>query len=62
MNKQMHLFGTETQLEKISKPGGPLLKINELIDWEMFRSPIEHAIRKDMSKGGRPPYDAILMF
>ena len=31
MNKQMHLFGTETQLEKISKPGDPLLKINELI-------------------------------
>ena len=62
MNKQMHLFGTETQLERLSKLGDPLLKINELIDWEMFRSHIENAIRKDMSKGGRPPYDAILMF
>ena len=37
-------------------------KINELIDWEMFRAPIETAIRKDISKGGRPPYDAVLMF
>ena len=59
MNKQMHLFGTETQLERLSKLGDPLVKINELIDWEMFRSHIESAIRKDMSKGGRPPYDAI---
>jgi hypothetical protein len=28
----------------------------------MFRRPIESAIRKDMSKGGKPPYDAILMY
>ena len=60
--RQLHLFGVETQLEKLSKLGDPLLKINELIDWEMFREPIETAIRKDMSKGGRPPYDAVLMF
>jgi IS5 family transposase len=60
--RQLHLFGVETQLEKLSKLGDPLLKINELIDWEMFREPIESAIRKDMSKGGRPPYDAVLMF
>ena len=42
----MHLFGTETQLEKLSKLGDPLLKINQLIDWEMFRSHIENVIRK----------------
>jgi IS5 family transposase len=59
---QSYLFGIETQLEKLSQLGDPLLKINELIDWEMFREPIESAIRKDMSKGGRPPYDAVLMF
>jgi IS5 family transposase len=60
--RQLHLFGVETQLEKVSKLGDPLLKINELIDWEMFRESIESAIRKDMSRGGRPPYDAVLMF
>jgi hypothetical protein len=60
--RQSYLFGVETQLEKLSKLGDPLLKINGLIDWEMFREPIETAIRKDMSKGGKPPYDAILMF
>jgi len=60
--KQKHLFGPEAQLEKVTKLGDPLVKMDALIDWEMFRNPIEAAIRKDMSKGGRPPYDAILMF
>ena len=46
----------------MSKLGDPLAKINELIDWEIFREPIKNAIRKDMSKGGRPPFDEILMF
>jgi len=59
---QLHLFGTKTQLEKLSKLGDPLTKANQLIDWEIFRKPIEDAIRKDPSKGGRPPYDVILMY
>jgi IS5 family transposase len=60
--RQLRLFGTETQLERLTKLGDPLLKLNAVIDWEMFREPIETAIRKDMSKGGRPPYDVILMY
>jgi len=60
--KQIHLNGAETQLERLSKLGDPLEKINQKINWEIFRNPIENAIRKDMSKGGRPPFDAILMY
>jgi len=60
--KQLLLMGAETQLERLTKLGDPLLKINAVIDWEMFRKPIESAIRKDMSKGGRPPYDAVMMY
>jgi len=59
---QLHLFGTKTQLEILTKLGDPLTKANQLIDWEIFRKPIEDAIRKDLTKGGRPPYDAILMY
>lgn len=62
MVKQLGLFGIEEQLEKMAVLGDPLVKLNNLIDWEMFRTPIESAIRKDMSKGGRPPFDAVLMF
>jgi IS5 family transposase len=59
---QLHLFGTKTQLEILSNLGDPLIKANQLIDWEIFRKPIEDAIRKKPSKGGRPPYDAILRY
>ena len=60
--KQMNLYGVETQLERLTKLGDPLEKINKVIDWEIFREQIETAICKDMSKGGRPPYDAIMLY
>ena len=56
-----HLFGTKTQLEKLSNIGDPLTKANQLIDWEIFRKPIKDAIQKDLTNGERPPY-AILMY
>lgn len=57
------LFGIDQQFERLSKLGDPLIKAKELIDWEQFRKPIETAIRTaDISKGGRPPYDVILMY
>jgi IS5 family transposase len=40
-----------------------LQPLNELIDWEIFRKPIEKARRKTrLSKAGRKPFDAVLMF
>jgi len=60
--KQKKVYGVETQNERLTRLGDPLEKINKLIDWEMFRKEIETGIRKDMSKGGRPAYDAILMY
>jgi len=63
MLKQIRLFGVETQLERLSKLGDPLEKIQETINWEMFRPAIAKRIRKqDYSRGGRPPTDEILMF
>jgi IS5 family transposase len=61
--KQVHIFGADVQLDRLSKLGDPLERINEAIDWEIFRAPIRRRIRKpDYSKGGRPPTDEILMF
>ena len=40
-------------------------KLNEVIDWEMFREELESIMgygKRDWSKGGRPPYDPVLMF
>ncbi|MDR2203414.1 MAG: hypothetical protein LBE76_03780 [Nitrososphaerota archaeon] len=60
---QQHLFETKTQLEKLSKLGNPLLKANKIVNWEIFRKPIEETIHsKDPTHGGRPPYDIVLMF
>ncbi|MDR3185575.1 MAG: transposase [Christensenellaceae bacterium] len=59
----MHnFFGDDIQFKTIDQIGDPLVKLNKNIDWEIFRTPIETNIHKDRSKGGRPPYDAILMF
>ena len=60
---QMYLYGSQIQLEKLEKMGDPLIEINKIINWEIFREPLENALRKpDYSKGGRPPWDVILMF
>jgi IS5 family transposase len=63
MAKQINILGGDVQLERLSKLGDPLERINTAIDWEIFRSRLRKLTRKeDYSKGGRPPYDVILMF
>ena len=63
MGKQIFMFGADKQLERLSKLGDPLEKINAAIDWEIFRDSIRRRIRKESyAKGGRPPHDEILMF
>ncbi|MDR0372342.1 MAG: hypothetical protein LBI79_02080 [Nitrososphaerota archaeon] len=47
---------------KTLKTSDPLTKANQLIDWEIFRQHIETAIRKNQTKDGRLPYNAILMY
>ena len=60
---QMHLYGSQIQLEKLEKMGDPLLEINKIINWEIFREPLEKTLRKpNYRRGGRPPWDVILMF
>lgn len=57
------LFDTQTRLAKIDRNGDPLKQLNELVDWEIFRPELsqlrEHV---DVSKGGRPPFDALIKF
>jgi IS5 family transposase len=61
--QQILLYGVEIQLEKLRKMGDQLMAMKERINWELFREKIEKAIRKaDYSKGGRRPWDVVLMF
>ncbi|MCP4523240.1 MAG: transposase, partial [Candidatus Gracilibacteria bacterium] len=57
------LFNYEFQLEKIKKHKPPLQKLNKIIDWEIFRKPIEAALyTESKSNAGRKPYDKLFMF
>ena len=64
MSKKMRgLFDYEYQLELINKHQPPLAKLNNVIDWEMFRTPIEDAFTIEAkAPGGRPPFDRLMMF
>lgn len=60
---QYSFFDESKRLEKISKLGDTLELLNQIVNWDIFRPVLEAAIpRKDNSKGGRPPFDELLMF
>lgn len=59
----MGLYDYEFQLDKIKAHQPPLQKLNGLIDWEMFREPIEKALYvKPKSNAGAKGYDKLMMF
>lgn len=59
----MGLFDYEFRLEEINKKQPPLQKLNAVIDWELFRKPIEKALTiQAKAPGGRPPFDKLMMF
>ncbi len=57
------LFDYEYQLQEINKHQPPLQKLDKVIDWEIFRTPIEEALHVEpKAPGGRPPFDKLMMF
>ena len=59
------LFDDQFLMEKLTKLGDPLQKLNEYIDWKIFEGPLNEAYKdedKDLSKGGRPPFCRLMMF
>ena len=60
---QPGLFDIDERLEELSAKGDELERLNAIVDFELFRPDLEHAVpRSDRVKGGRPPYDHVLMF
>src|SRR5919204_412657 len=63
MPGQPGFFDGEERLKALSASGDPLERLAQVIDFEVFRGDLEAALsRSDRVKGGRPPYDAVLMF
>jgi IS5 family transposase len=59
------LFDEHFLMEKLTKLGDPLEKLNAYVDWRIFESPLNEAFKdedKDLSKGGRPPFSKLMMF
>ena len=60
---QLGFFDKENRLDKLSKLGDSLVRLNKVIDWERFRPTLNAVFKKETKgAGGRPPYDCVLMF
>ena len=63
MARQVGMFDVEERLAGLSKKGDDLERLAAVVDFEVFRPELERAVpRADRSKGGRPPFDHVLMF
>jgi transposase, IS5 family len=56
-------FDVDDRLAELSAKGDGLERVKALVDFEMFRPALEAAVpRADRLRGGRPPFDHVLMF
>ena len=63
MARQAGFWDYEEHLARLTKGGDPLVTLAEVVDFEPFRYRLEKALkRSDGAKGGRPPYDPVMMF
>src|SRR6516164_6175983 len=63
MARQPGFFDADDRLRALSAAGDPLERLRAVMEFELFRPELEAALdRADRSRGGRPPYDAVLMF
>lgn len=63
MVKQRGFFDMEHRQEKLLATRDFLERVNRIVAWESFRPLLNEALgRSEREKGGRPPFDAVLMF
>ena len=57
------LFYSEDRASMLTSLGNPLERLEETVDFEMFRETLEAGLYRDrMTKAGAKPYDYVLMF
>jgi len=63
MRGQSGFWDVDERYVRLSEAGDPLEKLDAVVPWEVFRKPLAKALkRSDGSRGGRPPFDAVMMF
>ncbi len=61
--KQAGLFDREARKQKLLETRDFLDRVNRFVAWEKFRPLLDAALKRSSGeKGGRPPYDSLLMF
>lgn len=56
-------FDLSDRYEALCAAGDPLERLAAVVDFEVFRGPLVAALRRSVrGKGGRPPFDPVLMF
>ncbi|MDR4493666.1 MAG: IS5 family transposase [Nitrospirales bacterium] len=60
---QLGFFDLTHRYDALSQKGDPLEQLAQHIPWVRFRKTLEKSLRRsNRSKGGRPPFDALLIF
>ena len=60
---QPGFFDLSDRYAALSAAGDPLERLTAVVDFEVFRGPLIVALwRSDLGKGGRPPFDPVMMF
>ena len=63
MRGQAGFFDVDERLKQLSAKGDSLEQLNAVVDFQLFRADLERTVpRSDRVKGGRPPFDHVLMF
>jgi IS5 family transposase len=63
MAGQPSFFALDERYAALSAAGDPLERLASVVDFELFRAELAAALeRSDRTRGGRPPYDPVLMF
>ena len=63
MAGQPGFFDLSDRYEALSAAGDPLERLAGVVDFEIFRGPLIAALRRSVrGKGGRPPFDPVMMF
>ena len=63
MAGQPGFFDLSDRYEALSAAGDPLERLAAVVDFEVFRGALVAALRRNpRGKGGRPPFDPVLMF
>lgn len=56
------VWDIDERYARLNEAGDPLERLNAVVPWEVFRKPLAKALkRSDGTKGGRPPYDLVVM-